>query len=86
MNRIDVHPSAIVDNGANIGPRTRIWHWTHICSGAVVGDDCSFGQNVFVGNDVKIGNNCIIGAGSVVIQDVKNGETVVGNPARKLNN
>ena len=57
MNRIDVHPSAIVDNGANIGPRTRIWHWTHICSGAVVGDDCSFGQNVFVGNDVKIGNN-----------------------------
>jgi UDP-2-acetamido-3-amino-2,3-dideoxy-glucuronate N-acetyltransferase len=51
------HPSAIVDDGAQIGENTRVWHWTHICAGAKIGADCSFGQNVFVGNDVIIGNN-----------------------------
>ncbi|MDZ4076350.1 MAG: N-acetyltransferase [Hylemonella sp.] len=52
-----VHPSAIVDAGAQIGEGSRIWHWVHICSGARIGRGCSFGQNVFVGNDVVIGNN-----------------------------
>jgi len=50
------HESAIIDEGAQIGARTRIWHWTHVCGGAVVGEDCSLGQNVFVGNRVRIGN------------------------------
>jgi UDP-2-acetamido-3-amino-2,3-dideoxy-glucuronate N-acetyltransferase len=53
-----VHETAIVDPGAQIGTGTRIWHWVHICSGARIGERCSFGQNVFVGNDVIIGNNC----------------------------
>lgn len=52
-----VHPSAIVDEGAQIGDGSRVWHWVHICSGARIGRGCSFGQNVFVGNDVVIGNN-----------------------------
>jgi len=52
-----VHRTAIVDQGAIIGARSKIWHWVHICSGAVIGNDCSFGQNVYVGNLVKIGNN-----------------------------
>jgi UDP-2-acetamido-3-amino-2,3-dideoxy-glucuronate N-acetyltransferase len=52
-----VHPSAIVDEGAQIGEGCRIWHWVHICAGARIGRACSFGQNVFVGNDVVIGNN-----------------------------
>lgn len=52
-----IHPSAIVDGGATIGPYCRIWHWVHICQGAVIGGYCSFGQNVFVGNRVRIGNN-----------------------------
>jgi UDP-2-acetamido-3-amino-2,3-dideoxy-glucuronate N-acetyltransferase len=52
-----VHETAIVDDGATIGEGSRVWHWVHICSGAVIGKDCSFGQNVFVGNNVKIGNN-----------------------------
>ncbi|MDF0604366.1 N-acetyltransferase [Neisseriaceae bacterium TC5R-5] len=51
------HPSAIIDEGAQIGAGTRVWHWVHICSGAQIGEHCSFGQNVFVGNDVLIGNN-----------------------------
>lgn len=51
------HPSAIIDEGAQIGAGSRVWHWAHICGGARIGDQCSFGQNVFVGNDVVIGNN-----------------------------
>jgi UDP-2-acetamido-3-amino-2,3-dideoxy-glucuronate N-acetyltransferase len=51
-----VHPSAIVDAGAVLGPGPRVWHFSHVCGGARIGADCSLGQNVFVGNDVVIGN------------------------------
>lgn len=54
---VQIHPTAIIDEGATIGSRSRIWHWVHICGKAVIGSGCSFGQNVFVGNDVQIGNN-----------------------------
>lgn len=54
---VTIHPSAIVDEGAQIGDGSRIWHFAHICGGARIGEGCSFGQNVFVGNDVTIGNN-----------------------------
>lgn len=54
------HASAIIDEGAEIGKDCRIWHFSHICSGAKIGDSCSLGQNTFVGNDVIIGNNCKI--------------------------
>lgn len=57
MTQYTAHPSAIVDDGAHIGANTRIWHWTHICSGAQIGERCSFGQNVFVAGDVVIGDN-----------------------------
>ena len=53
----DVHPSSFVDSGAKIGDKTTIWHFTHVCRGAVIGEGCSLGQNVFVGNNVKIGDN-----------------------------
>ena len=52
-----VHSTAIVDDGATIGASTRIWHWVHVCAGAVIGEKCSLGQNVFVGNQVIIGDN-----------------------------
>lgn len=54
---VDIHPSAIVDNKATIGQGTKVWHWTHICSGAQIGKKCSLGQNVFVGNKACIGDN-----------------------------
>ena len=53
----EIHSTALVDEGATIGAGSRIWHWVHICSGAVIGEYCSFGQNVFVGSRVRIGNN-----------------------------
>jgi UDP-2-acetamido-3-amino-2,3-dideoxy-glucuronate N-acetyltransferase len=51
-----VHPTAIVDEGAEIGAGTKVWHWVHISGGARIGENCSFGQNVFVASDVVIGN------------------------------
>ena len=52
-----IHPSAIVDAGAQIGDGTRVWHWVHVSAKAVIGERCSLGQNVYVGNDVLIGAN-----------------------------
>jgi UDP-2-acetamido-3-amino-2,3-dideoxy-glucuronate N-acetyltransferase len=51
------HETAIIDAPASIGKGTKVWHFSHIMSGAEIGEDCSFGQNVFVANGVKIGNN-----------------------------
>ena len=52
-----IHPSAIVDAGAQLGAGTRVWHFAHVCGGARIGDGCSLGQGVYVGNDVRIGRN-----------------------------
>jgi UDP-2-acetamido-3-amino-2,3-dideoxy-glucuronate N-acetyltransferase len=49
------HDSAIVDEGAQIGANSKVWHFSHVCAGARIGADCSLGQGVFVGNDVLIG-------------------------------
>ena len=51
------HASAVVDDGAQIGEGTAIWHFAHVCAGAKIGARCSLGQGVFVGNDVVIGDN-----------------------------
>ena len=53
-----VHPSAIVDDGAQIGDGSRVWHFVHVCGGARIGAGVSLGQNVFVGNKVVIGDHC----------------------------
>ncbi|MDX5407738.1 MAG: acetyltransferase [Chromatiaceae bacterium] len=60
MGKYQVHSSAIVDDGATIGDDSRIWHFVHVCSGAVIGKRCSLGQNVFVGNKVHVGDDCKI--------------------------
>jgi len=52
----NIHPSAIVDDGAVLGEGSRVWHFAHVCGGARIGAHCSLGQNVYVGNDVLIGN------------------------------
>ena len=54
-----VHPSAIVDEGAQLGDGTRVWHFVHVSGGARIGRGCSLGQGVYVGNDVRIGDNVI---------------------------
>ena len=78
-----IHPSAVVDDGSSIGEGTVIWHFSHICSGAVIGKNCSIGQNVLVadnailGNGVKIQNNVAIYGGVAVEDDVFLGPSCV---------
>ena len=55
-----VHESAYVDEGAQIGTGTKIWHFCHVMSKSKIGRNCSFGQNVFVANNVIIGDGCKI--------------------------
>lgn len=55
-----VHETAIVDEGAQIGAGSKVWHWVHICGAAKIGKCVSLGQNVFVGNKVIIGDQCKI--------------------------
>lgn len=74
MSEYFAHESAYIDEGAQIGAGTRIWHFCHIMPGAVIGRNCSLGQNVFVanrvviGDGVKIQNNVSIYEG-VILED-----------------
>ena len=54
--RYYLHESSYVDNNVSIGSGTKIWHFSHIQSGSVIGGNCSIGQNVNVGNNVIIGD------------------------------
>ena len=54
------HPSAVIDKGASIGAETKIWHFSHISSGAKIGKGVSIGQNVYIANNVVIGDGCKI--------------------------
>lgn len=83
---VTIHPSAIVDEGATIGAGSRVWHFAHICSGAVIGEDCSFGQNVFVGNDVVIGNNVKIQNNVSVYDAVRIDDDVFCGPSMVFTN
>jgi len=78
-----VHESSYVDEGAQIGEGTRIWHFCHVMSGAVVGRRCNVGQNVVispgvtVGDNVKIQNNVSVYTGVVLEDDVFCGPSMV---------
>ncbi len=50
-----IHPSAVVDDGAEIGDGVQVWHFCHVMGGAKVGEGCILGQNVFVGPGVSVG-------------------------------
>lgn len=80
------HPSAIVDAGAKIGESSRVWHFTHICSGAQIGEGVSLGQNVFIGNKVVIGNNCKIQNNVSVYDNVTLEEGVFCGPSMVFTN
>jgi len=81
-----IHPTAIVDEGAQIGEGSRIWHWVHICGGARIGEGCSLGQNVFVGNRVVIGNNVKIQNNVSVYDNVTLEDDVFCGPSMVFTN
>ena len=83
---VTIHPTAIVDEGAQIGEGSRVWHWVHISGGAQIGRDCSFGQNVFVGNRVVIGNNCKIQNNVSVYDNVTLEDDVFCGPSMVFTN
>ncbi|OCQ54386.1 UDP-2-acetamido-3-amino-2,3-dideoxy-D-glucuronate N-acetyltransferase [Photorhabdus australis subsp. thailandensis] len=83
---VTIHPSAIVDEGAQIGKNSRIWHFTHVCSGAQIGEGCSLGQNVFIGNKVTIGNYCKIQNNVSVYDNVHLEEGVFCGPSMVFTN
>lgn len=78
-----IHPTALIDNGADIGNGSKIWHFSHIMSGATIGRNCNIGQNVFIasgvtlGNNVKVQNNVSIYEGVACEDDVFLGPSMV---------
>lgn len=83
---VQVHPTAIVDDGAVIGEGSRVWHWTHVCGGARIGSGCSLGQNVFVGNDVVIGDRVKIQNNVSVYDAVRMEDEVFCGPSMVFTN
>lgn len=81
-----VHPSAIVDEGAQIGEGSRVWHFVHVCGGAKIGKGVSLGQNVFVGNKVTIGDQCKIQNNVSVYDNVTLEEGVFCGPSMVFTN
>ncbi|MFL6352717.1 MAG: Gfo/Idh/MocA family oxidoreductase [Bryobacteraceae bacterium] len=89
------HPTAVIDEGCEIGAGTKIWHYSHVLKGAIIGERCIFGQNcsvaegVVIGNNVKVQNNVSIYTGTVVEDDVFLGPsavlTNVKNPRSQVN-
>ena len=83
MNDFFAHPTAVIDQGASIGKDSKIWHFTHIMAGAVLGERCNIGQNVLIsdevllGKNVKIQNNVSLYTGVICQDDVFLGPSCV---------
>lgn len=80
------HPTAIVDEGAQIGEGSRVWHFVHICGGARIGAGVSLGQNVFVGNKVVIGDRCKVQNNVSIYDNVTLEEGVFCGPSMVFTN
>lgn len=80
----------IVNTGAIVEHDCSIGRYTHVCPGAVVAGGVSVGESALIGagavirEGISIGSNTVVGAGSVVVKNVRCGDTVYGNPARKM--
>ena len=77
------HDTAVIDEGCSIGSGTKIWHFSHIMAGSVVGENCNLGQNVVIasgvvlGNNVKVQNNVSVYTGVICEDDVFLGPSCV---------
>ena len=83
MESVFIHPMAVVDEGCTIGESTKIWHFSHIMTGCIIGPNCNIGQNVVIspqvvlGRNVKVQNNVSIYTGVTCDDDVFLGPSVV---------
>ena len=82
-NKFFAHPTAVIDEGCEIGTGVKIWHFSHVLPGSVIGDDCNIGQNVVVsagvklGKNVKVQNNVSLYEGVICEDDVFLGPSMV---------
>jgi UDP-2-acetamido-3-amino-2,3-dideoxy-glucuronate N-acetyltransferase len=83
---VQIDPSAIVDEGATICEGSRVWHFTHVCAGAVIGRSVSLGQGVFVGNKAVIGDRCKVQNNVSVYDNVILEEGVFCGPSMVFTN
>jgi UDP-2-acetamido-3-amino-2,3-dideoxy-glucuronate N-acetyltransferase len=81
-----VHETAVIDKNVKIGADTRIWHFSHLLSGTVVGKKCNIGQNVVIGPNVAIGNGCKIQNNVSVFEGVTLEEDVFCGPSMVFTN
>lgn len=81
-----VHESSYVDDGVTIGMGTKIWHFSHIQTGSIIGKNCSIGQNVNIANNVKIGNNVKIQNNVSVYEGVELEDYVFCGPSMVFTN
>ena len=83
MNDFFAHETAVVDAGCEIGNGTKIWHFSHVMTGCVIGESCNIGQNVVIspsvqlGRNVKIQNNVSVYTGVICEDDVFLGPSMV---------
>ncbi len=80
------HPTALVDEGAEIGVGTKVWHFSHVMTGAQIGAGCSLGQNVFVATGTTIGNNVKVQNNVSVYERVHIGDDVFCGPSMVFTN
>ena len=81
-----VHPSSFVDDGATIGKDTKIWHFSHVMPGAVIGERCNLGQNVVVMNAVRIGDNVKVQNNVSIYEGVELEDDVFCGPSMVFTN
>ncbi len=81
-----VHDSAFVDDNVILGEGTKVWHFSHIQSGSIIGKKCVFGQNVNVGNNVKIGNYCKVQNNVSIYEGVELEDYVFCGPSMVFTN
>ena len=86
MNDVFIHESAYVDDGAQIGAGTKVWHFCHVMPGAVIGERCSLGQNVVVMNGTRMGRNCKIQNNVSIYEGVELEDDVFCGPSMVFTN
>ena len=75
-----IHESAYVEEGAEIGEGTKIWHFVHVRKGAKIGKNCNIGKDVYIDTNVEIGDNCKIQNFATLYQGLKVGNDVFIGP------
>ena len=81
-----VHESSYVDDDAEIGGGTKIWHFSHIISGTRIGKNCNIGQNVVIGGNVTVGNGCKIQNNVSIYEGVELEDDVFCGPSMVFTN